>query len=147
VEAAIVIPVFLLIVLGTIDLGLAVFRYNTLSQAARQGARQAVVHGELALPAFNGGSWMPAPAGGQPPQVGPLDMTNTSSPLVQAVKPTLAGCPEGSTTVTAVWLDSEDKTGDRVRVTVASTYQPVVTWIFGGTAFSLRSSSTMPVAH
>jgi Flp pilus assembly protein TadG len=147
VEAAIILPVFLLIVLGTIDAGMAVFRYNTLSQAARQGARQAIVHGELAKPAFNGGPWMPAPSGGVPPKLGPLDMNTTTSPLVLAVKPALVGCPQGSTTVTAEWLDSEDKAGDRVRVTVASTYQPMVSWIWGGTAISLRASSTMTVAH
>ena len=147
VEAAIILPVFLLIVVGTIDVGLAVFRHNTLSQAARQGARQAIVHGELAKPAFNGGPWMPAPSGGVSPPIGPLAMTDTSSPLVAAVKPTLVGCPEGSTTVTAEWLDNEDKTGDRVRVTVASTYQPMVSLIWGGSAISLRASSTMTVAH
>ena len=147
VEAAIVLPVFLLIVLGTIDLGMAVFRYNTLSQAARHGARQAVVHGELARPAFNGGSWMPSPAGTAPPKVGPLAMTDTSSPVAQAVKPMLVGCPEGATTVTVEWPDRDDKVGDRVQVTVTSTYQPMVTWIFGGTTLSLRASSTMFIAH
>ena len=54
-EAAIIIPVFLLFVLGTVDVGLAVLRYNILSQGARQGARTAMVHGENATSGWNGG--------------------------------------------------------------------------------------------
>ena len=52
VETAIVLSVYLMLILGTFDLGTATYRYNTLSQAARQGARQAIVHGSLASPAM-----------------------------------------------------------------------------------------------
>src|SRR5438552_607017 len=57
VETAIVLNVFLLLILGTLDLGIATYRYNTLSQAARNGARQAAVHGALAAPAL--AAWGP----------------------------------------------------------------------------------------
>lgn len=43
VEFAIVLPVIVVVVLGIFDLGRAVFTYNTLSQAARQANRQAIV--------------------------------------------------------------------------------------------------------
>ncbi|MEP7159327.1 MAG: TadE/TadG family type IV pilus assembly protein [Chloroflexota bacterium] len=43
VEFAIVLPVITLVVLGLFDLGRAVFTYNTLSQAARQANRTAIV--------------------------------------------------------------------------------------------------------
>lgn len=43
VEIALVLPVFLLLVLGLLDVGRLVFAYNTLSQAAREGARLASV--------------------------------------------------------------------------------------------------------
>lgn len=39
-----VLPVAVLIVLGLLDLGRAVFAYNTLAQAARQAARVAIVN-------------------------------------------------------------------------------------------------------
>jgi Flp pilus assembly protein TadG len=42
VEFALVSPVLLLLVFGVIDLGRAVFYYDTLSHAAREGARAAV---------------------------------------------------------------------------------------------------------
>src|SRR3954454_7531896 len=56
-EAAIVLPVFVLLVFSMIDLGLGVFHYNMLSQAARHGVRQAIVHGKFAPPSWNGGPW------------------------------------------------------------------------------------------
>jgi Flp pilus assembly protein TadG len=43
VEFAIVLPAIVLVVLGLFDLGRAVFTYNTLSQAARQANRTAIV--------------------------------------------------------------------------------------------------------
>jgi Flp pilus assembly protein TadG len=43
VEFAIILPVIAMVVLGLLDLGRAVFTYNTLSQAARQANRTAIV--------------------------------------------------------------------------------------------------------
>ena len=43
VEFALVIPVFLLIMMGILDFGRAILAYNTLSNAARDGARVAIV--------------------------------------------------------------------------------------------------------
>jgi Flp pilus assembly protein TadG len=42
VEFAVLAPVFFLLLLGTIDLGRAVYIYNAISNAAREGARAAV---------------------------------------------------------------------------------------------------------
>jgi Flp pilus assembly protein TadG len=42
VEFAVLAPVFFLLLLGTIDLGRAVYIYNTISDAAREGTRAAV---------------------------------------------------------------------------------------------------------
>jgi Flp pilus assembly protein TadG len=47
VEFALVIPLFLLIVVGLFDLGRAVFAYNTLTNAAREGARMAIVNQDV----------------------------------------------------------------------------------------------------
>jgi Flp pilus assembly protein TadG len=45
VETAIVYPVLFVIVFGIITLGIAVFRYQQVAHAAREGARYAAVHG------------------------------------------------------------------------------------------------------
>lgn len=44
VEMALILPLFLLVVISIFDLGRAVFAYNTLTNAAREGARFAIVN-------------------------------------------------------------------------------------------------------
>ena len=44
VEFALVFPIFLLVFVALFDLGRAVFAYNTLTNAAREGARLAIVN-------------------------------------------------------------------------------------------------------
>lgn len=43
VEFALVIPIFVLVIMGIIDLGRAVYGYNTANNAAREAARLAIV--------------------------------------------------------------------------------------------------------
>ena len=43
VELALIIPIFMLVVVGLMDGAFAVFNYGTLSNAAREGARTAIV--------------------------------------------------------------------------------------------------------
>lgn len=44
VEFALAIPIVLLLMLGTLDLGRAIFAYNSISNAARSGVRVAIVN-------------------------------------------------------------------------------------------------------
>jgi hypothetical protein len=44
VEFALILPVLLLILLGTIDTGRLIFAYNAVSNAAREGGRTAIVN-------------------------------------------------------------------------------------------------------
>jgi len=43
VEFALLLPIFILVFVGIFDAGRAVFAYHTLNNAAREGARQAIV--------------------------------------------------------------------------------------------------------
>ena len=47
VEFSLVIPIFLLLLISLFDLGRAVFSYNTLTNAAREGARVAIVNQDI----------------------------------------------------------------------------------------------------
>jgi hypothetical protein len=47
VEFALVLPVFVLTLVALFDLGRAVFAYNTLTNAAREGARLAIVNQDI----------------------------------------------------------------------------------------------------
>ena len=143
-EAALVLPVVLVLILGMFDLGVGVLRFNTLSQAARQGARQAMVHGANAPAGWNGGRWRPG-VGGTPNAID--EVSTASVPAVDAIRPFLVNCPPSQTRVRIEWLNSNDDVGSSVRVTVTSQYQPLLTVVFGGSSIPLTSSSTMPIAH
>jgi Flp pilus assembly protein TadG len=47
VEFALVIPIFLLLLMALFDMGRAVFAFNTLTNAAREGARIAIVNQDV----------------------------------------------------------------------------------------------------
>lgn len=49
VEFAIVLPIMALIVFGLLDLGRAIYTYNTLAQSARQAARVAIVNQQTSV--------------------------------------------------------------------------------------------------
>lgn len=136
VEMSIILNVFLLIILGTLDLGLATYRYNTISQAARQGARQAIVHGSLAPPSMT--RW------------GPSMYTGTAgdgSAYAQAVSPMLAGFLLDDVTIRVEWPDGGNRLQQRVRYTVTTDYRPILTSVFSSTSYTLSAASTMPIAH
>jgi hypothetical protein len=48
-EFALVLPVFVLVLVALFDLGRGVFAYNTLTNAAREGARLAIVNQDIPL--------------------------------------------------------------------------------------------------
>lgn len=136
VEMAIILNVFLLLILGTLDLGLATYRYNTISQAARQGARQAAVHGALAPPAMS--SW------------GPGAYTGTAadgSEFAQAVSPMLAGFNLSDVTIRVEWLDGGNAVQQRVRYSVSTPFRPIIGSLFTSASYTLSAASTMPIAH
>src|SRR4051812_12369161 len=95
VEFALVLPAVLVLVLGVIDASVGVARYNSVSQAARHGARQAAVHGSRAPAGWNGGPWGP----------GAIDQPATAVgvPAVDAVRPMLVNCPLDESRVKVEW--------------------------------------------
>jgi Flp pilus assembly protein TadG len=59
VEFALVVPILLLLLFGILEMGRLVFTYNTLANAAREGARFGIVHPSSA----GAGTCAAAPAG------------------------------------------------------------------------------------
>ena len=43
VEVALILPIFILLIVGVFDFGRAIYAYNTVLNASREGARQAIV--------------------------------------------------------------------------------------------------------
>src|SRR5262245_50162925 len=139
VEAGIMLLVFVVLVLGMADLAVGVLRSNALSQAARQGAREAVVHGGQAPAGWNGGPWGPDT----------IDVVAGAEgvPVADAVRPMLVNRDPDQTRIVVEWPDGGNAVGQRVRVTVTTPYRPLVTFLFGNPTFTLRAVSTMPIAH
>lgn len=136
VEGIVVLAVLFVLVLGTLDLGIMIFRKHVLSAAARQASRDAAVHGSKAVVL---GSWGPA-------TVGPVAATNTG-PIPTAVRPQLYGMTPAEVTVTAEWPDGTNEPGDRVRVTLESDYRPVLASLLGAGPRRLTAVSTVPISH
>lgn len=141
VETAVVIGVFLMMILGMLDLGIAVFRHHVVSHAARQGARMAIVHGSLAPAEM--GTWSPSAPGTPYTIKGDAD-----DPIAKAMQPFLIGLNLPDVTITVTWLTTNEPDGsNRVQVDVRTPYQPMMTFIFGKIELDLHASSTMLMAH
>lgn len=145
VESALTLSAFLAVVIGAIDLGIFVFRSHAVAQAARQGARAAIVHGSLATASWKGGRWGTA-------TVGPLAASSSPGGTAQqamlaAVTPSLSGLNLDDVQVTYEWPDGNDQTESNVRVTVSTTWTPLYARVFGATPRPVSARSTMPIAH
>lgn len=157
VEFALVIPIFLSLLMGIADLGRVVWAYNSLSSAAREGARFAIVHG--------GSQNDLCP-------VGPMDTSlmnhNASlaacgfqiSPSRQAVKDVAVGAAiAGGSNPTATVCYGVGCSGDTdatggtnargmpVTVAVSSTISLTVPAFFGISGYTVTGSTTMLVNH
>jgi Flp pilus assembly protein TadG len=86
VEFALVLPILLLIFMGILDFGRAVFAYNTLSNAAREGARVAIVDQTV-----TGG--IPAGAQEAANQATGLGLDPATDVTVAYTEPAGGGCP------------------------------------------------------
>ena len=135
VETAIVLPVFLLLVCGTIDLAAGVYRHNLLSELARRGAREAVVLGSQAPP--------------QRQSLGPQSWTGSATddhPIAAIVRPLLVGIDPAEVMLALEWPDGDNAPRHRVRCTVSLDFQGV-TFALAGRSVTLRATSTLPIAN
>jgi hypothetical protein len=143
VEAGVTTAALTTLMLGMVDMGVGIFRMHVISEAARQGARQASVHGTLAdpTPPKSGllGQWGPT-------TVGPV-AANSGNTQVAGMLPYLHGVDLSTTQITFQWPDGNNNVESRVEVTVTATWTPIMTSLFGASAYTLSASSTMPIAH
>ncbi len=136
-ETAVIYLVFLTMLLGFLDLSLAVFRSHVCAQAARQGARMAIVRGALAPPEL--AEWGPATYN---------SVANSGDAIAAAIQPFLDDVVDlGATTITIEWLDGNTDLESRVRVNISTLYSPFLTFVFGNPTWTLSGVSTMPIAH
>jgi Flp pilus assembly protein TadG len=140
VESTFTTLAFMALLLGTVDMGVGIMRMHIVSEAARQGARKAIVQGDknYTPSKFNGGAWGPSAF---------TDNGNSSSPIVTTIKPYLTGLDPSQVTINVTWPDGNNNLESRVTYQVSTTWSPMITWVFGSPTYTLTGTSTMQIAH
>jgi Flp pilus assembly protein TadG len=135
VEFSLVAIVFFVIVLGMIDAARAVWNYNTLAEATREGTRYAIVHGSKATdPSGPGSSHYTAPS--------------TDTKVTEKVQQFGGALSTSKLTVQSQWIDGTNAAGDRVQVTSSYQFTPFFSFAgFGSLTFTMTSSSTMKITY
>ena len=132
-EFALVGIIFVILVFGVIDVGRAVWNYNTLAQATREGTRYAIVHGAASSdPSGPGSSYFVPP--------------DSDTKITEAVETFASGLDISQLTVLAEWPDGANNPGSAVKVTSQYTYEPMFD-LFGIVSFTMTSSSTMEITY
>jgi Flp pilus assembly protein TadG len=121
VQFALVLPVFLSMVLGIMDMGRLMWTQNTLAQAAKKSARFAIVHGSTSA----------SPA--------------TAADITAAVEQHLAGL-SGAPTVNVAWIP-DNAPGSLVTVQVTYPFQFAALGFLDLTPLTIDSSASMLVSH
>ena len=157
VEFALILPVLVLLLVGTFDLGHVVWTNDALANAAREAARYAIVHG--------GSESTPCPVGPAPVDLAVPPASADCpypSPSVQSIKDKAAQWMAGVDMPYEVWVcygdvdvcdsdtnavDADNTRGTEVTVTVSTTMGLSAPSMLGLGPISLSSSSTMLVNH
>jgi len=120
VEGALCFTVFLMILMGTIDFGRAVFAYNFISFGAREASRYALAHG--------------------------AKYPVTASDLTTYVKARAIGLDPTAITVTPTWSDVAHTAGSSVTVKVTYAFKPIAPYMPHG-LLTMHSSSKMLISQ
>jgi hypothetical protein len=117
VEFALVAPIFFLILFSIIDFGRYVYYVQVLNNAAREGARYAIVHGSAGIPSSG------------PPPFGLTSSDPSGANVIAVVRKHSIGVIGGggaALTVTPDWLDGDNVRGHSVLVTVSYPFKTII---------------------
>jgi len=137
VEAAVVFPVTLLILLGLVVGGMGIFRYQQVAWLAREGARYASVRGTEYKKDVSGAQAATAQS----------VYDNAILPNATAMDPSRLGYSvtwNQNNSPYTVTTDFERPVGNTVSVTVTYTWMPEIFFIG---PITLSSTSTLPMAY
>ena len=133
VEFALVSVVFFIFMFGLIDAGRAVWNYNTLAQATREGTRYAIVHGaDSSDPSGPGSAYYTPPS--------------TDTKVTQQVEKFGGGLNPSRLNVQTEWTDGTNLSGSHVTVTSQYEFEPIFNFL-GIVSFTMTSSSTMEITN
>lgn len=125
VEFALMLPVLVILLVGTIDVARGLQAYVSVANAVREGAREAAVHGSA-----SGSQWGPA--------------ANDAN-VVTAVRGRVAGIPTQDIAVTSSWPSGNNARGSEVVVAASHTFRPIAFAFVGGATMSFSSTTRMRI--
>lgn len=123
VEFAIVGPIFFLMLFGVIELGRVMFVTHQVSNGAREGARWAMVRGDLSGLAID-----------------EADIRDT-------VLNRTSGLDPAQLDVQATWPDGNRAIGSQISVTLSYNYVPLISNIFNTGSFTISRTSTVAIQY
>ena len=126
-EMALIGSLVLLLIVGILDLGIAVYSCISIAESARAGARYAAVHGSKAT--LNCGP------------------TANDSNVEALVRSHAAGLMKSRLTVNSSWPEGGNTPGSRVNVSTYYDYPLITTWFFGKPSIKLCASQSMIILH
>ncbi len=126
-ELAVVLPVVLIVLLGIIDLAQAIYAFGTVSEAARAGARYAIVHGANSA----------APTGPTANNTTVASIVTTNAPALDPAR----------LSITSSWSNGNNDPVSPVTVTVTYTCMPCLGSLVGFGNFNVSGSTTMLITH
>jgi hypothetical protein len=136
VESTIVLAVCLFLLLGMLELSLALVRYTAMSEAARRIARAAIVHGSRSNAAQ--GIWGPAA----------IDTNAGSShPAAAATRDVLMTLIPAEVAIRITWPDGGNRPDQRVHVAVSYIHEPMLFIPGWYSQLNMQADSTMHIAH
>jgi len=134
VEVALVSLVFLTMVLGLVEVGRAVWSYNWLAHATREGARYAIVHGSKASdPSGPGSTHYTAP--------------DQDAMIAGVVQRHLEALDDDQLSIQAEWPDGTNQRGGRVKVTARYRFESIFSSLLPLPTVDLVGSSTMTISY
>jgi Flp pilus assembly protein TadG len=157
VEFALVIPVFILLLVGLFDFGRVIWVNDTLATAAREAARYAIVHGATSscpVGPAPGGTELPVPSAScdpSPSRQGIKDVAHkwaagTSGDVTVSVCYGVVSTCSGDADQVVTPAPTNTR-GTSVTVTVTSAVDLSIPSLVGFDGFNLQASSTMLVNH
>jgi len=117
-EFAFVAVLFIVVLLAVVEMARMILVYTTMAQAARAGARYAIVHGGERT-----GSGVDGPSG---TACAPSSCTQINTVVQNFASAGLLNT--GDLTVTVAYPDGKNTVGSRVDVTVTYAYDPLVSY-------------------
>jgi Flp pilus assembly protein TadG len=135
VESAVVLGVFAAILLGVLDLGLAVLRQNSLDATARRVARAAIVRGEMA--SHGQAVWGPTLVASR---------ASSASQIATTARPALATINPHDVILVVDWPDGGNQLHQRVRVRMGYRHKSMFPLLYGS-HLDLQSECVMRIAH